>query len=459
MANIITQLARYLIILLMALFCWYHFTWFVITDKGDRNYACRGQNICMFLILVLADTVAWLRTQDAWVLALLLLQTAFLAAYMLISRLLYPKLSRLLLNDVCMLLATGFIMLTRISPTRSVRQFLLIVFSAGISLAIPVIIDRVWQLVRIPWVYGIGGLLLLLFVRLIGTASFGAQLSLRIAGFTFQPSEFVKLTYVFFIAAMFHRSTELQQVIRVSLLAAAHVLVLVFSRDLGSALIFFVSYICMLYIATGRLRWLLAGTAGGTLAAWMAYHMFAHVRKRVIAWKDPFADIANTGYQMSQALFAIGTGGWFGMGLYQGMPHKIPVVEKDFIFAAISEELGGFYGIGVILICLGCVLQFLLLSMRMDAVFYRQLALGLGVIYGVQVFLTIGGVTKFIPSTGVTLPFVSYGGSSVLSSFIMFGVLQGLYMLKEADEADEAGSAAGSPAGEDDDFEEMEESL
>ena len=158
------------------------------------------------------------------------------------------------------------------------------------------------------------------------------------------------------------------------------------------------------------------------------------MRRRVFAWSNPWADIDNTGYQITQSLFAIGTGGWFGMGLSQGLPRKIPVVEKDFIFAAISEEMGAIFAICVLLICLGCFLQFMMIATRMQAVFYKLIALGLGLEYIIQVFLTVGGVTKFIPSTGVTLPFVSYGGSSILSTFILFGIIQGLYILKRNDE-------------------------
>ena len=122
------------------------------------------------------------------------------------------------------------------------------------------------------------------------------------------------------------------------------------------------------------------------------------------------------------------------MGLCQGMPGKIPVVEKDFIFAAVSEEMGGIFAICVLLICLGCFIQFMMIAASMQAVFYKLIAFGLGVEYIVQVFLTVGGVTKFIPSTGVTLPFVSYGGSSILGTFLLFGIIQGLYILKRNDE-------------------------
>ena len=122
------------------------------------------------------------------------------------------------------------------------------------------------------------------------------------------------------------------------------------------------------------------------------------------------------------------------MGLCQGMPGKIPVVEKDFIFSAVSEEMGAIFAICVLLICLGWFIRFMMIAARMQAVFYKLIAFGLGVEYIVQVFLTVGGVTKFIPSTGVTLPFVSYGGSSILGTFLLFGIIQGLYILKRNDE-------------------------
>ncbi|MBQ5868381.1 MAG: FtsW/RodA/SpoVE family cell cycle protein, partial [Lachnospiraceae bacterium] len=140
------------------------------------------------------------------------------------------------------------------------------------------------------------------------------------------------------------------------------------------------------------------------------------------------------GYQVTQGLFAMGTGGWFGLGLYQGMPQKIPVVDKDFVFAAISEELGVIYALCLLFICVGCFMQFMIIAVKMQAMFYKLIAFGLGIMYITQVFLTVGGVVKFIPSTGVTLPFVSYGGSSVLATFVLFNIIQGLYILKRTEE-------------------------
>lgn len=292
-----------------------------------------------------------------------------------------------------------------------------------------------------PWVYGILGLVLLGVVCVIGNTSYGAQLSLSFGGFTVQPSEFVKISFVFFVAAMFYQSTDRETIIKTTVVAALHVLVLVLSKDLGSALIFFVAYMTMLFVATSSYLWFGVGIAGGSLAAVAAYYLFPHVRRRVEAWADPWSDIANKGYQVAQALFAIGTGGWFGMGLYRGMPEKIPVVDKDFVFAAISEEMGALYALCVLFLCLGCYMQFMLIAMKMQAMFYKLIAFGLGSVYITQVFLTIGGVTKFIPSTGVTLPLVSYGGSSIVSTFIIFQVIQGLYVLKRGEEEEEENSS------------------
>ena len=161
------------------------------------------------------------------------------------------------------------------------------------------------------------------------------------------------------------------------------------------------------------------------------YKRQSHIRVRVRAWQNPLAYIDKEGYQISQSLFAIGTGGWFGMGLCQGSPEKIPVVKNDFIFSAICEELGGIFAICLILVCMSFFLMIVNIALKIKKPFYKLIALGLGTEYAFQVFLTIGGATKFIPMTGVTLPLVSYGGSSVACTVLMLAIIQGLYILRE----------------------------
>jgi cell division protein FtsW (lipid II flippase) len=421
-------------ILLIALYTYLNFRIFSVKEEIKKKKICRRQNVAMFTIHLLAYIIIWFETKDEKLLVFYLAQVLFFLVYLFFCRLFYRNISRLLVNNMCMLLSVSFIMLTRLSFDKAMKQFGIVVAAAVITLVIPFVIDRVWQLSRIPWFYGIGGILLLGIVCIAGTSSFGAQLSLGVGDFSIQPSEFVKISYVFFIATMFYRSTDFKTVLIVTAVAAIHVLILVISKDLGSALIFFVAYVFMLFVATGKWIYLLAGVGGGSLASFLAFQIFDHVKTRVMAWQNPWSDIAGKGYQITQSLFAIGTGGWFGMGLYRGMPKKIPVVEKDFIFSAISEELGAVFALCILFICLGCFLQFMMIASRMQAVFYKLIAFGLGTIYIFQVFLTVGGVTKFIPSTGVTLPLVSYGGSSILSTFIIFGIIQGLYILKRNEE-------------------------
>ena len=432
----IIEVSKYLMILLMAVYTYFSFSYFRFHEEDMQKRVCRRQNFAMFLMHLLAYLILYLKSEDERVVLFYLAQLVFFAAYIGLYQLFYRNLTRILVNNMCMLLCVGMIMLTRLNFDKAVRQFILIAISALVTWIIPFIMDRLWQLAEIPWVYGGLGLVLLVVVWMVGNNSYGAQLSVSIGDIAFQPSEFVKISFVFFVATMFYRSVEFHNVVVTTAVAAVHVLVLVLSKDLGSALIFFITYRTWDIVATVNWRFRLCGAAGRGGSSMLAYRLFAHVRTRVLAWKDPWSDIDNRGYQITQSLFAIGTGGWFGMGLYQGMPYKIPVVEKDFIFAAVSEELGGIFALCVILICLGCFLQFMMIAGKMEAAFYKLIAFGLGMEYLVQVFLTVGGVIKFIPSTGVTLPFISYGGSSILSTFIMFGVLQGLYILKKNDEED-----------------------
>ena len=439
LVTLIVGISRYLMILLIMIYTYYSFRYYFMKEEADQGRAVRRQTVCLFMLHFLANLLVVLNTESPALAAFYGAQAVFFLGYIYLYRLFYWKVSRVLVNHVCLFLMTGFVMLTRLNPEQAMRQFVIAVIAAAVTWIIPFVMDRVWQLAKIPWIYGLFGLFLLILVCAAGNTAYGAQLSLGWGGFSLQPSEFLKISYVFFIATMFYRSTEFKSVAVTTAAAAAHVIVLVLSRDLGSALIYFIAYLAMLFAATSN--WLYAGTgaAGGILAAVLAYGLFPHVRRRVAAWADPWSDIADTGYQTAQALFAIGTGGWFGMGLYQGMPEKIPVVNKDFIFAAVCEELGGLYALCLLAVCLCCFFQFVIIAMKMRAMFYKLIAFGLGTIYITQVFLTVGGAVKFIPSTGVTLPFVSYGGSSLLASFALFNIIQGLYILKREEEADEKG--------------------
>ena len=187
---------------------------------------------------------------------------------------------------------------------------------------------------------------------------------------------------LYFCRGQFKDSTEFKNVVKTTAIAALHVLILVASKDLGAALIIFVVYMVMLYVATRQPLYMLAGMGAGSVASVIAYYLFGHVRTRVIAWKDPIASYNDSGYQVAQSLFAIGTGSWLGMGLCQGAPNTIPVADTDFIFSAIAEELGLIFALCLILVCLSCYIMFLNIAMQIHDRFYKLVALGLGrVIY------------------------------------------------------------------------------
>ncbi len=359
-------------------------------------------------------------------------EVALFTLILLLYQIIYPKLSRLLLRNMLMLLAIGFIIQTRLSFDNTVRQVMIVGGSFFVGLFVPFMIRKVQSLKNYGWYYGAAGILLLVLVLILGRTSNGATNWIEIAGISIQPSEFVKLLFVFSIAGLYSKKTDFRYVCIISVLAGVTVIILVLQRDLGGALIFFVTYIFMLYAATARPLYLLSGLAGGSLAAVVAYQQFNHVRVRVLAWKNPFGYIDKEGYQITQSLFAIGTGGWFGMGLNRGLPTSIPVVNSDFVFSAISEEMGGVIAICIILIYASCFVMFLNIALDKEDAFYRLLAIGFAVMFSFQVILSIGGVIKFIPSTGVTLPLISMGGSSALSVVLMFMILQGVSLVGKA---------------------------
>ena len=249
MVNVIIEVSKYVLIILMALYTYWNFRYFRYQEVWQQNRVCAKQNAVMFLMHLLAYAVLYLKSEDERVVLFYLAQMVFFAAYMGLSRYFYRNLSRILMNNMCILLMIGLMILTRLSFDKAVRQFLIVAVAALITWIIPFVMDRAWQLAEIPWGYGIGGLAVLALVWVVGNNSFGAQLSITVAGISFQPSEFVKITFVFFAAAMFYRSVDFRTVAAVTAVAAGHVLVLVLSKDLGSALIFFLTYLTMLFVA------------------------------------------------------------------------------------------------------------------------------------------------------------------------------------------------------------------
>ena len=432
----VSEFSKYVITLLIALYTCESFAVFRKKQESDRNGIYTRQNILMFGLHFSCFIVICFETGDITYLFFYAFQQIVLYATVILFRMLYPKTNRLLVNNMCMLLTVGFVILTRLSLGKAIRQFIIVMISLVIALVIPFFVSRFRFLKEWKWIYAVAGIVALGIVLVLGQTTYGSKLSYTIAGLTFQPSEFVKIIFVFFVASALYKAAGFFEVFTTAVIAAAHVIILVCSKDLGSALIFFVVYVLMVVVASKNWLYLLAGVFGGSVAAYLAYRVFPHIQVRVQAFKDPWSVIDSTGYQITQSLFAITSGGWFGLGLFKGTPESIPFVEADFIFSAITEELGLLFALCVILICVSSFVMFMNISMNLKDKFYQLTAFGLGVTYIFQVFLTIGGGCKFIPLTGVTLPFISYGGSSVLTTLIMFSITEGLSMIQE-EEAEE----------------------
>jgi cell division protein FtsW (lipid II flippase) len=434
MVNLIIQVSKYLIIILMALYTFQCYTVFHHKDEEAKRYLFIRQNMLMFFMHFVAYMVLYLELEEPNILLFYGAQVIYLILVLVLFGTLYPRASRLLVNNMCMLISIGFIMITRLSYDQGVKQFKIAVISTVVALLIPLLIRKLRFITRMYWIYTLLGIGMLALVAIAARSTNGAKLSFTIGGISIQPSEFVKLIFVFAIAGLLSHARDFRRIAIATVLAAVHVLILVVSKDLGSALIFFVTYLVMLFVSTRNPFYVLAGILAGSLAAVGAYFLFYHIRVRVQAWQDPFKDYQGGGYQICQSLFSISAGGWFGTGLCQGSPKAIPYVEQDFMFSAIAEELGSIFGICLILVCMSCFIMFVNISMQLTNRYYRLVAVGLGTTYAAQVFLTVGGGIKLIPMTGVTLPLVSYGGSSVLSTLIMFAIVQGLYMLQRDEE-------------------------
>jgi len=434
MIQIISVIAKYLILIMCLVYTLSCFTMFRPKNKKRRNDLLDNQVIYMFIFLFLCNAVLFLKTFELKILIFFAAQVVFFEVLMIVFPKIYKKASRLLINNTCFLLGVGFVILTRLSFDLALRQFAIAAIGVTITSVIPLMMHKITIWDKLGWLYAIAGFALLASVFVIGVQKNGSYNWVRIGSFAFQPSEFVKILFVFFSAAMLSKAKEFKDLVKITIIAAFYVMVLVVEKDLGGALLYFIIYLMMFYVATARVTYLLGGLAAGSLAAVIAYHLFAHVRVRVAVWKDPFSMIEGRGMQVCQSLFAIGTGSWFGLGLGNGRPFDIPVRESDFIFSVIGEEFGVIFGICLIFVLISCFILFMDISTRSKKLFNKLLCLGFGVCFLFQVFLSIGGVTKFIPSTGVTIPLVSYGGTSVFSTLIILNMIQGLHMLADSEE-------------------------
>jgi cell division protein FtsW len=294
------------------------------------------------------------------------------------------------------------------------------------------------------YTWALGGAALLVLTFLFGVEENGARLWIAAGPVRFQPGEAIKIVLVVFIAGYLAEKRALltSATMRIGFLKIPPVpyllpmlaifvivmLIVVVMRDLGTALLFLGIFLTMLFVATGRRSYVLLGILLFVAGSYVAYNLFDHVRIRVNNWIDPFADVTDAGYQTVQALYAFGRGGLFGEGLGQGLPTisgrlPIPALETDFIFAAVGEELGLIGAFALLALALALVFRGLRVAMLARDDFSAMLAVGLTTSLGLQTLIIVAGNVKLIPLTGITFPFVSYGGSSLLASFVVVGLL------------------------------------
>ena len=349
----------------------------------------------------------------------------------------FPNCDRTVLVIANFLVSVGLVIQFRISPSVAMKQLVWIVMGMVCMIVTTLAIRRskIWpNLWRILIV--LSGVFLASAV-VLGSEKFGASNWINIGIFSFQPSEFVKIMLIFVLAALLGRERNMKTMIIAAGYVGACLLLLLLQKDLGAALLYAGTAMIMLYIATGNKLLLAGSAAGGAAGAVVAYKMFSHVRVRVALWKNPWAMYEKQGYQVVQGLIAIASGGLFGLGLMQSMQKSIPAAHTDYIFAVICAEFGVLFGLALLAFYLIFIIRGAIIAMDCRNSFDAMVAIGCVSMLALQSFIIIGGVTKLIPLTGITLPFVSYGGSSILSCFFILGILEGLAVKNgDADEVE-----------------------
>ena len=363
---------------------------------------------------------------------------AFAAAHLAV-RMLAPGADPAILPIVFVLSGIGITFVTRLAPTLAMNQVTWLFLSVAAMVATLFVVRNLDELADYKFTIGIVGVVLILLPMVFGTEQGGSKLWLKLGSFSFQPGELAKIAIVLFLASFFAANRELLSVSsrrigpltlpRPRMLAPVlcmwglSLLIVVFERDLGSALLFFTIFVVMISVTTGRASYVLISVALLAVGAVGCYFLFNHVRVRFNIWLDPFADAQGGGLQIVQSLYSLADGGLFGAGVGRGMPRLIPVVESDFIFSAIGEEMGLLGASAVLLLFMLFAVRGFATAARAKSDMAAFTATGLTTSVCFQAFLIVAGVTKFMPLTGVTLPFMSQGGSSLLASFIIVGLL------------------------------------
>ncbi|MDY0235141.1 MAG: FtsW/RodA/SpoVE family cell cycle protein [Gudongella sp.] len=330
---------------------------------------------------------------------------------------------------VSMLMSIGVIMIYRISPELGIKQLLWLTIGIGVFFISYFAIKwlSVWDKMLYLYIFINYSFFAITFI--LGTRKHGAINWIQIGDISIQPGEFAKIVLVFIIAAYFanenyEKKNKYANWVLIFIIYSFIGLFFI-QRDLGTALVFFGIFTGLQFIYSKKRYLIGINIMGAVFGGLTGYLLFDHVKVRILTWINPWPYIDNKGYQITQSLFAISSGDYFGTGLGRGNPSFIPLSYNDFIFSSITEEMGVFTGIGIIMLFMLLTYRGFKIALKQRQIFYRIIAIGISLMFGIQAFIIIAGVLKLIPLTGLTLPFVSYGGSSVIASFAALGILQG----------------------------------
>lgn len=419
-------LANYFLVALMLVYnvqAFYAIRMRLESREKKLRIAMKAEEVAVFSVCY---GVLILESGKSQYMTFFLLTLILILGFPMLCRRVYPKRNGLLLDLMMFLLGIGIVVLSRMDTGAAARQLAIEAAALIISLFIPEFLRAMHRLERYGFWYLLLGIVVLLLVFLLAKERLGAKIWVKFFGVSMQPFEFVKISFIFGCSAVFLRTKTLFTRLAVLALAGLHIVLMVLSNDLGGAVIFSVVFLVLLVSSDGKIRWLVMAAVGGGVGCFAAYRLFDRVRVRVVAWKNPFAVVDNEGYQLSQSLFAIGNGGFFGTGLMRGNPEQIPVVTTDFMFSAVCEELGAVFALCLLCLYLNCILLLIRLIRQCTLDYYRLVFTGFAALFAIQIFLNVGGVIRMIPSTGVPLPFVGAGGSSSASMILMFMLVHGM---------------------------------
>ncbi len=332
---------------------------------------------------------------------------------------------------VTALMSIGLMMLTRIDPEYGERQMMWFIVSVFVFFVSYFMYRAVKIKDKLFFLYAGASVALFLATLLFGRTIHGAKNWIYFGNQGFQPSELIRILYVLALSCLFGTGkllsgSETKKSILITVYVYMNLGFLVLQREWGIAVLFFIIYMAMYFVFGKKMSFLVMNVAVASLGGYIGYKVLFHIQTRVKMWLDPFSDPTGRGYQIVQSLIAIASGGFTGSGLANGSPEYVPFVESDFIFSAVCEEFGILGGIGVILLFFIMVYRGFKIALAAKDGFDKRTAFGLSVMFGFQTFIILGGVVKLIPLTGITLPFISYGGSSLVTSFMALGVLQAI---------------------------------